>query len=751
MTYAMTKIRRLLLLAALLVFISPVVVVAEVYYLRAAQTMVDLPGVGPVPMWGYALEPDNVSVAGTVTIPGPELLVTDGNLDIYLRNELPEPTSLVINGQKIPSTGAVPVEFSDGSRQRMRSVTDEALPGGQQLYSWTGLKPGTYLYQSGSHMSIQPAMGLYGAMIYDDGSYPELSPAPSAFDSEVTFLFSEVDVDQHQAVAGGTYGTVAYPTTMAVGYETDFFLINGRSYTPDQTPTVSVGTGDRVLVRMLNAGLRSRVPVIPGVTMDLVAEDGHLYIQALQQSSVNLPPAKTVDVLITAPATPGYLPIFDRRLGLHDVANSSYGMLTYIAVNEAVPVTSALTVDMITPGPSDRVFMSSSPGGIDCPADCDELAIIDGTGITLTADAGPGSGLFAWRVFDGVGARLPDACDGLEYCTIDMTGDRVVEAEFKSYNSVTIIAPSASSTLTPGSYYMVRWAAPITAETFDISYNLGPGTPWVSLAEGIMNLQTQWMIPAELGNRGNPRLTVTGYDATGAVDSSDTTTFRINLQDQITLIAPNGSEEYVFGTQEMIQWSQAVAASPVATISLQYQIAGGTPWLPIATLDPATIPVAGEYLWTVPTLSAMTADARVGIILYDNRGRVLVQDVSDAPFTLRPPVVVVGFAVTATAQTAVETSPVLMLLPNGGEYILVENGFTVLWQADEAAVSFMLELSMDDGATWSELAIDLTDTQYDWQIEADLVGSQALLRVTAFDADAKSLGTDVSDEPFALE
>jgi hypothetical protein len=411
---------------------------------------------------------------------------------------------------------------------------------------------------------------------------------------------------------------------------------------------------------------------------------------------------------------------------------------------------------MITPGASDRVFMSSSPGGIDCPGDCTEPAIIDDTGITLTADAGPGSGLFAWRVFDGDpatgGGRLVDLCaDNLEYCAFDMATDRWVEAEFKSYNSVTIIAPSASSTLTPGSYYMVRWAAPITAETFDVSYNLGPGTPWVSLAEGIMDLQTQWMIPAELGSRGNPRLSVIGYDATGAVDSSDTTTFRINLQDQITLMAPNGSEEYVFGTQELIQWSQAVAANPVAAISLQYQVAAGTPWLPVATIDPATIPVAGEYLWTVPTLSAMTADARVGIILYDDRGRVLVQDVSDAPFSIRPPVVVVGFVVTATAQTVVETSPVLMLLPNGGEYILVENGFTVLWQADEAVVSFMLELSTDDGATWSELAVDLTDTQYDWQIAADLIGNQALLRVTAFDADAKSLGTDVSDEPFALE
>ncbi len=753
MMHAITKIRRLLLLASLLVVLYPVVATAETYYLRAAETTVDLPGVGPVPMWGYALEPDNVSVAGTVTVPGPELRVTNGDLDVYLRNELSEPTSLVIDSQSLPSSGANPVEFSDGTRQRMRSVTAEAAPGGQQLYSWTGLKPGTFLYHSGSHMSIQPSMGLYGAMI-NVAPDPLVYPGES-YDAEVTLLYSEVDIDQHQAVASGTYGTVVYPTTMAAGYEIDYFLLNGKSYTSDQLP-LQVTTEDRVLLRMLNAGLRDRVPVIPGVTLDVVAEDGHLYSQSFQQNSINLPPSKTMDVLITAPAAAGYLPIFDRRLGLHDVTNTSYGMLTYLAVNAPIPLTSSLTVNLVNPGPSDRVFMSSSPGGIDCPGDCAEPAIIAGTDITLTADVGSGSALFAWRIFDGDptagGARLPDSCDGLAYCPIDMTAARWVEAEFKSFSKVTIIAPSASTVLTPGSYYMVRWAAPATSETFNVSYNLGPGTPWVSLAEGITDLQTQWHIPAELGNRGTPRLSVVGYDATGAVDSSALTVFKINLQDQITLIAPNGMEVLSGGDLFDISWSQSVAATPVAAISLQYQETAGTPWIPITTIDPVATP-GQTYSWTVPTLSSATTDARVGILLFDGRGKVLVQDTSDVPFTINPPVVVLNFAAVAAAiaPQVAETSPVMILLPNGGEHILAANGFTVLWQADETVVTSLLELSTDGGATWSELAADLTGTQFDWQVASELVGKETLLRITAFDAEGKSLGSDVSDESFMLE
>lgn len=752
MMHAIMNIRRLLLLASLLVVIYPVAAAAETYYLRAAATTIDLPGVGPVPMWGYALDTDDnfATVDGTVTIPGPELRVTDGTLDIHLRNDLSEPTSLVIDSQSIPSTGATPVEFSDGARLRMRSVTAEAAPGGEENYVWTGLKAGTYLYHSGSHMGVQPSMGLYGAMIHDDGAYPG-----EPYDAEITLLYSEVDIEQHQAVANGTYGTVAYPTAMAVGYEIDYYLINGVSYTPDLTP-VSVAAGDRVLVRMLNAGLRDRVPVIPGLTMDVVAEDGFLFNQRYQQNSVNLPPAKTMDALITAPASAGYLPIYDRRLGLHDVTNSSYGMLTYLAVDDGAPGF-PLTVDLITPGASDRVTMTSSPGGIDCPGDCNEAAIFDGTGITLTAEAGPGSGLFAWRVFDGDpaagGARLPDSCEGLAYCPIEMTAARWVEAEFKAYNKVTIVAPAASSVLTPGSYFMVRWAAPATAETFDVAYNLGSGTPWVTLAKGITEQQTQWLIPAEIGTRGNPRLAVTGYNAGGAIDSSDITSFKINLQDQITLVAPNGGETLVGGTPSDIMWSQSVAVNPVAAISLQYQVATGTPWQPITTIDTSIVPDPGVYSWTVPILPLDTADARVGIILYDDRGRVLVQDVSNAPFTIDSPLdtSLLGFAVTAAAGISDVMPPVLILLPNGGEHILVANGFTVLWQADEAASSFTIEVSTDDGATWSELAAGVADTQYDWQPDAELVGSRALLRITAFDADGKKLGSDLSDEPFVLE
>jgi FtsP/CotA-like multicopper oxidase with cupredoxin domain len=54
----------------------------------------------------------------------------------------------------------------DGSG-RVVSMTAETPPGGTQEYLFTGLKPGTFLYESGTHQAVQVQMGLYGAMTKD--------------------------------------------------------------------------------------------------------------------------------------------------------------------------------------------------------------------------------------------------------------------------------------------------------------------------------------------------------------------------------------------------------------------------------------------------------------------------------------------------------------------------------------------------------------------------------------------------------
>ena len=90
----------------------------------------------------------------------------DSTLTIHLQNMLPEATAVMIPGQ---TKSMAPQTMTDTqSRTRIRAFDAEAATGGgTQDYTWNNLRPGTYMYQSASHVQLQVQMGLYGAMVHD--------------------------------------------------------------------------------------------------------------------------------------------------------------------------------------------------------------------------------------------------------------------------------------------------------------------------------------------------------------------------------------------------------------------------------------------------------------------------------------------------------------------------------------------------------------------------------------------------------
>lgn len=326
---------------------------AAEYWLRAAATTVGMPGPTSVPMWGYALcTPTFADCTAAPTVPGPALTVPPGDatLTVHLRNDLPNvgalptPTSLVINGL-VKAMAPVWTDGSTGARgadlsKRVRSFDAEAAPaGGVQTYAWgptlanptaPGVKPGTYLYQSGTQPQVQVQMGLYGALTKDFAAgvaggeaYPGV-----AYGNQATLLYSEIDPALHAAVATGTYGTPAGPTS-TFDYQPKFFLINGQPYASGAPLITPVGEPGQTLVRMLNAGLVTHVPMIQGNHWEVVAEDGKPYPHPRNQYTALLPAAKTLDVRLSAEVGTSY-PIMDRRLNLSNDGVSGGGMLAFL-------------------------------------------------------------------------------------------------------------------------------------------------------------------------------------------------------------------------------------------------------------------------------------------------------------------------------------------------------------------------------------------------------------------------------------
>ncbi len=331
---------------------------AVIYWMRAAPFTASMPGGAAVPMWGYSICTDwTYSACDDATVPGPALTIPVGDpyLYIFLKNDLPASTSIVIPGQR---TGMRPVKFTDDTgRERVRSFTHETPAGGGfDVYGWGNMKPGTYLYHSGTHPQVQVQMGLYGGVTKDSAA-GEIYPGV-AYGNEVTLLYSEIDPALHAAVATDNYGPgTAMPSTL--NYRPRYFLINGKSFEAGDPALANLTAGQPTLLRFLNAGLQTRAPVINGLSMRMIAEDGNPYpwpANPREQYSVMLPAGKTIDAIIVPQAVVGQptarYPVYDRRMGLSNNGSANGGMLAYLDVGGGgnAPVFTSTPVASATQG-----------------------------------------------------------------------------------------------------------------------------------------------------------------------------------------------------------------------------------------------------------------------------------------------------------------------------------------------------------------------------------------------------------------
>jgi FtsP/CotA-like multicopper oxidase with cupredoxin domain len=383
---------RLIGLQILLLALAVLAVTAErclgaTFNLRAAQTTLTMPDGLVVTVWGYGL--DN----GPVTVPGPVLEVPPGDTEliINLTNELPVPTSLVIPGLSLPTNNAGPV-WTDfpaetqawaGARPagnytaRVRSFVHEApakgggAPG-TATYVWNNMKPGTYLYQTGTTPSSQMQMGLYGALKQDAAAGPPYQAygLTTEFDKELILVFSAIDPAMTEAISGGNFGAGRLVTNTK-DYASRYFLVNGRAW-PDKslaranscTPLLA---NDRILLRLLNASFETLVPILQGPYLSIRAEDGHLYPYFKDQYSVELAAGKTFDAWVQPPADGTYV-LFDRRLHLTNAgADTPGGMIVHLVVGapgaadtEGPLVTAADAVPNPAAGPTAATLVATA-------------------------------------------------------------------------------------------------------------------------------------------------------------------------------------------------------------------------------------------------------------------------------------------------------------------------------------------------------------------------------------------------------
>jgi hypothetical protein len=506
-------------------------------------------------MWGYSSCDSGFSNCTGPNVPGPTLTANEGDtVNITVRNNLTSanllshaptgttvpfaekdgtlPTSLIIRGQNVPLNPtwinpAGTAITSTGSRaagdvtSRVRSFTAETLQGTTTIYSFTSARPGTYLYQSGTHPQIQVQMGLYGPLIVNSATAGRAyDNASTTYDNQVTLLYSEIDQELHYSVASGRYGTPppAAPGvakrgqfTSTVDYHPDFFLINGNPYTPGLTPTAAGTPGQRLLLRFLNAGLVEKTPTLQNQSMTIVAEDGNLLPHSKIQYSTLLPAGKTLDTIVT-PAAATYIPVYDRALNLTNAAESPGGDLVYLQIGAAQ---FTLTVNESLPPVgtgTGTITAQSLPGGIDCgpvgtgfgPV-CSQ-AYIAGTEIRLVGTPTPGSLLTAWSE---AGCTVPGDC------IVTLNTDTAVTATFTKFTKIKVLAPKAGDIIPAGSTTTIWWGAPANAVRFRLRYSLNNGTTWTTIASNVIGSTYSWTVPTPASTKNKVLVRVIGFNAKG--------------------------------------------------------------------------------------------------------------------------------------------------------------------------------------------------------------------------------------------
>ena len=375
------------------------------------------------------------------------------------------------------------------------------------------------------------------------------------------------------------------------------------------------------------------------------------------------------------------------------------------------------------------------------------------------------TGLFSSVVVD-IDGELRDV-------TPDIGADEFNPGVMAVYPNLTLLAPDGGEMLPGGSIFVVRWGAPAGNMTFDLSYNLGSGTPWQSVASGVTGNCYRWVVPGDIRNVTTARFAVTSRDQdNGGVIAESVISAAPFAIDVIALQTPNGGEIIVSGTTYSILWTERYA--PAATqAALWFQEDVGLPWQPLGTVSSG-----GRYDWAIPNLSTALLTARIGLFIYDGSGTVLLSDVSDAPFTLAASAVVAATAATATVETvgvipyaSVATvqakspgvaflavvSPeatVAFLSPAGGEVYVSGEVIPVMW--DAVAADQIAEVSLwfrvDAESVWSKMASQAIDAGFvEWTIpEVQQRSDSGQLEVRRLDTNGQIIDR-VSSERFSVE
>lgn len=240
-------------------------------------------------IWGYSL----VNEPGTATLPGPTIEVNEGEqVEIVLTNIGPSRPGVQRAAHTIHLHGLDVDQVNDG----VPETGPSARVGESVTYRFVATHAGTYWYHCHVETVEHLTMGMYGALVVHpvDGPGRAWTDGPR-YDRAYTLLLSESDPSWSAAVRDAR-------RVERTRFDPRYFFINGRSFpdtmTADDTHVMG-HLGDRVLVRLINAGYGWRSMHMHGFHFEVIASDGRPLPAPLVKDTISVAPGERYDLLVT--------------------------------------------------------------------------------------------------------------------------------------------------------------------------------------------------------------------------------------------------------------------------------------------------------------------------------------------------------------------------------------------------------------------------------------------------------------------
>ncbi|NIM11198.1 MAG: hypothetical protein GTO45_04340, partial [Candidatus Aminicenantes bacterium] len=244
-----------------------------------------------------------------------------------------------------------------------------------------------------------------------------------------------------------------------------------------------------------------------------------------------------------------------------------------------------------------------------------------------------------------------------------------------------------------------------------IDYSTNNGSSWTVITASTANDgHYAWAVPATPSSSCLVRVS----EIDGSPSDTSDSVFTIAALPVITIIYPNGGEQFEVGFNCLITWNTSV---PVASMKVEYSVNNGSTW---TTLVESTSQYS--YNWTIPDTPSDNCLVRVT----DNASGVF--DVSDAVFSIVfPP------AITVTS-------------PNGGETWETNSLHDITWTSQGIVGDVNIEYSTNNGTSWTTIiASTPNDGTHPWTVP-DTPSNNCLVRVREIDNDPE----DTSDVVFSI-